>query len=191
MPVCTLTLVHEAVNRMLARQCAVGWAAAPALWSSSSSGQLSSCLNSGMSDVFSSISSNGRPGEGQRRGDASQGSPLASGFDTSCRRGFSSSAAASSAAAGPSGLDILAAMLSPTLLGAQVWEVGHSLTGLPWWGSILATTFAARTLLLPLSLKGRSASSNLLLLDTALAQVGRDGMQAHMQGSMFLAVTCN
>jgi len=53
----------------------------------------------------------------------------------------------------------------------RVWEAGHSLTGLPWWASIPATTVAARGLLLPLSVKAKAASLNVVLLNSAFTQV--------------------
>lgn len=68
-------------------------------------------------------------------------------------------------------LEALSLVLSPSQLGAQVWEAGHSLTGLPWWASIPLTTLAMRTALAPLSAKARAASANWILLDAAIKQV--------------------
>ncbi|KAJ9526321.1 hypothetical protein QJQ45_009772 [Haematococcus lacustris] len=73
------------------------------------------------------------------------------------RRPFSSS----SPALQLGGLDALTMMLSPSQLGAQLWESGHALTGLPWWASIPLTTLGVRALLLPMSLKAHSAAGNL------------------------------
>ncbi|KAF5842472.1 hypothetical protein DUNSADRAFT_7082 [Dunaliella salina] len=55
-------------------------------------------------------------------------------------------------------------------LGARVWEAGHSLTNLPWWASIPATALAVKGLLLPLSIKARAASINVVLLNSAFTQ---------------------
>jgi len=55
-------------------------------------------------------------------------------------------------------------------LGARVWEAGHSMTYLPWWASIPATTLAVKGLLLPLSIKARAASLNVVLLNSAFTQ---------------------
>ncbi len=62
-------------------------------------------------------------------------------------------------------------VFSPAQLGAASLEVVHSSTGLPWWVSIPVTAVAARGLLLPLSLKARQASGNVLLLNKAFSQV--------------------
>lgn len=67
--------------------------------------------------------------------------------------------------------EALALVLSPSQLGAAAWESGHALTGLPWWASIPATTFAVRGLLLPLSAKAKAASTNVVLLNAAFTQV--------------------
>lgn len=55
----------------------------------------------------------------------------------------------------------------------RVWEAGHSLTHLPWWASIPMTTLAVRAVLLPLSVKAKAASVNVVLLNAAFTQVSR------------------
>ena len=52
-----------------------------------------------------------------------------------------------------------------------MWELGHSLSGLPWWASIPLTSVAVQSLLLPLSVKGRAATTNVVLLNTSIKQV--------------------
>ncbi|KXZ57013.1 hypothetical protein GPECTOR_1g915 [Gonium pectorale] len=64
--------------------------------------------------------------------------------------------------------DSLALVLSPTQLGAQLWEGAHSASGLPWWAAIPAATLAVRGALLPLSLKAYAASANVTLLHRAV-----------------------
>jgi hypothetical protein len=74
-------------------------------------------------------------------------------------------AAGSFAAAQP--LEPLAQLLNPFVLGSSIWELGHSMTGLPWWASIPATTLAMRFALLPLTLKAKSAALNWVLLQNS------------------------
>jgi hypothetical protein len=74
-------------------------------------------------------------------------------------------AASSFAAAQP--LEPLAQLLNPFVLGSSIWELGHSMTGLPWWASIPATTLAMRFALLPLTLKAKSAALNWVLLQNS------------------------
>jgi hypothetical protein len=76
-----------------------------------------------------------------------------------------STAASSFAAAQP--LEPLAQLLNPFVLGSSIWELGHSMTGLPWWASIPATTLAMRFALLPLTLKAKSAALNWVLLQNS------------------------
>jgi membrane protein insertase Oxa1/YidC/SpoIIIJ len=61
-------------------------------------------------------------------------------------------------------------VLGPTQLSASLLEATHTATSLPWWASIPATTLAVRAALLPLSIKAKSASANLVLLDAAVAK---------------------
>lgn len=67
----------------------------------------------------------------------------------------------------------------------QLWEAVHASTGLPWLVAIPVGTLAVRGLLLPLSLKAKAASANLLLLDHAVSQVslGGQGRQAIRGGT--------
>jgi hypothetical protein len=58
-------------------------------------------------------------------------------------------------------------LLSPAVLGCSVWEMVHSASGLPWWASIPLTTLGLRTLLLPLTLKAKSAGLNFVLAQHA------------------------
>ncbi|KAJ9525427.1 hypothetical protein QJQ45_003169 [Haematococcus lacustris] len=81
------------------------------------------------------------------------------------RRPFSSS----SPALQLGGLDALTMMLSPSQLGAQLWESGHALTGLPWWASIPLTTLGARALSQHMSAE-QSRSLGRLLLVRAIYQ---------------------
>ncbi|KAF6251226.1 hypothetical protein COO60DRAFT_657511 [Scenedesmus sp. NREL 46B-D3] len=74
-------------------------------------------------------------------------------------------AASSFAAAQP--LEPMAQLLNPFVLGSSIWELGHSMTGLPWWASIPATTLAMRFLLLPFTLKAKSAALNWVLLQNS------------------------
>lgn len=67
--------------------------------------------------------------------------------------------------------EALSLVLSPSHLGAQLFEAAHTATGLPWWASIPITALGVRTALLPFSIKARGASTNLLLLNAAFAQV--------------------
>ena len=85
---------------------------------------------------------------------------LTASVQNSNQRGFSSSST-----------DALGMLFSPTLLGAQLWNAGHTLTALPWWASIPLTTFAVRAVLLPLTFKARGASCKMELLNTAVSQV--------------------
>jgi hypothetical protein len=64
-------------------------------------------------------------------------------------------------------LEPLWQVLNPVVMGCSVWEMMHSATGLPWWISIPLTTLTMRTLLLPLTLKAKSAGLNFVLAQQA------------------------
>lgn len=64
-------------------------------------------------------------------------------------------------------LEPLWQVLNPIVMGCSVWETMHSATGLPWWISIPLTTLTMRTLLLPLTLKAKSAGLNFVLAQQA------------------------
>lgn len=55
----------------------------------------------------------------------------------------------------------------------QLWEAGHAASSLPWWASIPLTTLAVRTALLPLTVKAKASSINVLLLHSAITQARR------------------
>lgn len=60
--------------------------------------------------------------------------------------------------------------VTPVILGSQLWELSHLTLGLPWWATIPATTWALRTVMLPLTLKAKGASANLALMQHAFSQ---------------------
>jgi len=78
---------------------------------------------------------------------------------------------------------VAASSFNPIVLGTSVWEVMHSVTGLPWWASIPLTTLALRTALLPLTLKARGATINFALMRqaTATSHALWDRMQQEQQ----------
>lgn len=86
----------------------------------------------------------------------------------------------------PSALDAHSAMeslgmvLSPAQLGCALLNFTHAASGLPWWASIPLAAFGVRTLLLPLSLRAKAASANLILLNQSLekAKLLRDALRS-------------
>jgi hypothetical protein len=57
--------------------------------------------------------------------------------------------------------------LNPVTLATQLWEVSHTLTGLPWWLTIPCTALTLRAALLPLTVKAKGAAVNFLLMNQA------------------------
>jgi membrane protein insertase Oxa1/YidC/SpoIIIJ len=55
----------------------------------------------------------------------------------------------------------LASAYTPTGWVESIVEITHLTTGLPWWGTIVASTVVFRLLLLPLAIKGQRASAKL------------------------------
>lgn len=104
--------------------------------------------------------------------------PCSSSPHTSCYTyqevsGFSSTSSPGSPLTAYQVFEPLQALPSPlVLLGCQIWEAAHSWTGLPWWAAIPATTFAIRTLLLPATMKAKSASEAFPLYQQAISSSG-------------------
>ncbi|GAX79742.1 hypothetical protein CEUSTIGMA_g7183.t1 [Chlamydomonas eustigma] len=78
--------------------------------------------------------------------------------------------AASTCFEASSSLEPLLMMFAPSQIGAQLLNQVHSATGLPWWASIPLATLAVRAALLPLSIRAKASSTNLILINEALAK---------------------
>jgi hypothetical protein len=103
-----------------------------------------------------------------------------------------STQAASTSFEASSSLETLLMIFSPSQLGAQLLNQVHSVTGLPWWASIPLATLTIRTALLPLSVKAKASSANLILINQALTKARkiRDKIQSsNFPGGIAMDVT--
>jgi YidC/Oxa1 family membrane protein insertase len=72
----------------------------------------------------------------------------------------------------------LASAYTPTGWVEQLVELTHISLGLPWWGTIIASTVAFRLLILPMAIKGQRASAKLVKVKPQLQPLEADMAKA-------------